>query len=385
MRIFPTFPPRSAADVSPVRTLIFFLALLVFLVTLGPALVFPGVLLLMPAVLLMALTGAGVIAFALCSALCLCYVFFIGGPLLGCCFLLATLPGLFTGAVCLQKEKPFLFSLLATFGALLTGSLLAYAFALYQTEGQLVLHLSARLESFLRESKSTDSILLYGYMGGLLPLSNTIAVPALALPEGANFSIATRFMGSSVVLNPDAREELLRALLFRFETLFLSGVPGQLLSGSILGAVLSQLISRRFLRARGESIDLPGLRQWFIPGGKGRFFILPLGIAWIWMQFFAKPQLFATYTYTSGAYIAFSAFYAACSTVFALQGLALLDWVLHMSGKSRTVRTIFAVVGYVLVRDIAVFAGMADQYMDLRHLRRPPEDENDDYEQEDDF
>lgn len=384
MRIIPPFPLTRASDGQLIKTVAYFLVLAAFLSVVGPTLVYPGVMLLLPAYLLTVLTSAGAFGFALCAAASVIYAVVMGGWLGGACLLLAVIPALLSGAACIEKEKPFLFSLLAGFGALFTGAALALALAMYATGGQLSAVLTARLESLLASGKHTDTILLYGYVSGLLPLTNSIAVPALALPSGSNLSGAVSFMGSSVVLNPEAREELLRALLFRFESGYCREVPGQLLSGAVLGAALLQSLPRRALRRRGVKTDLPALREWFIPAGKGRFVIAPMVISWLLVQCTTGAVSDAAYTYTSGAYILFSAFYAACSRIFALQGLALLDDVLYQGGRSRAARTAFAVAGFVLFGDFASFFGMADQAFDFRHLRRSPEDD-DDYKQEDDF
>lgn len=386
MRIIPSFPPVRFADVQPVRTLTYVLVLAVFLSTLGPLLVYPGVLLLLPACLLTVLVSVGPIGFTLCAALCAIYASWAGGFFGGMCLLLAVIPALVIGATCIAREKPFPFSLVASFGALFIGALLALTLALWASEGHLSAVLAAWLESTLRTSRHTDTLLLYGYMGGFLPLTDAITVPALALPGSAELSGSIRFMGSSVVLNPEAREELLRALLLRFESRYCRDVPGQLISGSILGAALVQVLPRRALRRRGCPIELPALRQCFLPAGLGRFVLVPAVVAFLLMSFTASDMPGeSVYTYTSGAYITFSAFYQACMRLFSLQGLALLDEVLYRSGRSRATRTGFIVVCFVLLGQFASFFGMADQAFDFRHLRKPPEDKNDDDRQEDDF
>ena len=384
MRIIPTFPPESLSQAQPMKTLAYFIAFVLFLCVLGPLLVYPGVVLLLPACLLTVLVSVGLIGFGLCAAACVCYAFLTGGWMPGLCLLIALAPALFAGGFCIRKEIPFTTALLASFGALLTGTLCAILLALLFTEGQLSAVLAERLESWLRTSERTDTLLLYGYISGFLPLTHSISVPALALPAGTGLSIGTRFMGSSVVLHPEAREELLRALVFRFESGYCRDVPGQLLSGSVLGAALLQALPRRALRRRGCPVELPELRQWYIPAGKGRYVIAPMVIAWFLLQCSSGTAL--EMTYTSGAYIMFSAFYAACIRVFSLQGLALLDALLFQGGRSRGARTAFVVAGFVLLVSLAAFFGMADQYFDFRHLRRSPEDDNhDDDEQEDDF
>lgn len=384
MRIIPTFPPESLSQAQPMKTLTYFVALVVFLCVLGPMLVYPSVVLLLPAYLLTVLVSAGPIGFVLCTAACLCYAFLAGGWMPGLCLLLALAPALLAGGFCIRKEIPFMTALLASFGGLFAGVLCALLLALFFTEGRLSAMLAERLEHWLRTSEHADTLLLYGYISGLLPLTDSISVPALALPAGTGMAIGTRFMGSSVVLNPDAREELVRALVFRFESGYCRDVPGQVLSGAVLGAALLQTLPRRALRRRGCSVELPELRQWYIPAGKGRYVIAPMVIAWFLLQCSSGTAL--EMTYTSGAYIMFSAFYAACIRVFSLQGLALLDALLFQGGRSRGARTAFVVAGFVLLGSLAAFFGMADQCFDFRHLRRPPEDDNqDDDEQEDDF
>ena len=386
MRIIPSFPPTRIADVQPVRTLTYVLVLAVFLCVLGPLLVYPGVLLLLPACLLTVLVSVGPIGFTLCAVLCTIYAFGMGGFFGGACLLLAVIPALLVGAACIVREKPFFLSLLACFGALFIGALLALTLALWASEGQLSAVLAAWLESTLRASRHTDTLLLYGYMGGFLPLTDAITVPALALPGSAELSGSVRFLGSSVVLNPEAREELLRALLFRFESRYCRDVPGQLISGSILGTALLQTLPRRALRRHGCPIELPALRQWFLPAGLGRFIVTPMIVAFVLMSFMASGTPGeSVYTYTSGAYITFSAFYQACMRLFSLQGLALLDEVLYQGGRSRAARTGFIAVCFVLLGQFAALFGMADQVFDFRHLRKPPEDKNDDDRQEDDF
>lgn len=366
----------------PVLTAVYFLGLLALWSMLGPIFVFPYPAMLLCVYVLCAGVSAGPIAGALCAVLSVGYAFYLGGAPGALCLCLCLVPALFVGAYCLLKPLPFPLSVALCFGALLLGGLLALCAALALCGGDLSTVLSERLHALLLQSPQTDTLLTYGYVSGLLPLSGDIKIPALAAPSGVTMPGAPTLFGSSILLNPQAREELLRSLLLTFRVVFCRDVPGQLLCGSLLGGVLLQALPRRALRRKGEGIELPPLRTWHVPSGYGRLIVLPALVTGVWFTFSPAGEA-GGFTYTSGAYIAFSALYGAMNLIFALQGLAVLDFMLHRSGKGRSMRTVVAVAAFVLLGSIASLAGLLDQSFDFRHLRKPPE--NFDDKQEDDF
>lgn len=336
-----------------------------FLFVAGPVIyLFPNITLFLPAYMLYVSQRAGYPAGTICVAMLLSYALFFGNLAMLGIIMLAVLPGLVYMFYAFSSDMPFLKSVLYSVLALFLGACAASTLAMALTGGNLVGTITAYYEAILEASPYTDTMLYVAHTRGLIKLTSAIKIPYIP-----------SLFDSGVVITPAARSELMRSLLLQFEQSLTLLLPSQIVTGAIFGGLMGQYLPRHAMRKQGTPCDLPPLRIWHIPAGKGRYIIAPAIIA----------IFYAMMSGSSGALSAYYVLYGGASLIFKIQGLAILAYLCNKNGQSRLLRNVLVALGfmmpdYSLLGFLVVMVGMIDQKFDIRHLRKPPEEHDKDKE-----
>lgn len=188
-----------------------------------------------------------------------------------------------------------------------------------------------------------------------------------------------------IVLSDAARADLLLSTRTLVSAMLRGFIPSLIAGQSLLGGVGCVYISVRFgylaaekrafrnekpdsyiVREDGKkalnfpTLDMLSLSLWHLPRGVG----LKVGIAMI-----------AGYLMQSGASAALAVggiiLYTAASTLYTIQGLALINFMQKAKGTKRIWRVI--VPALLLGLSVLSFVGIFDQITNIRGLRKPPE------------
>lgn len=198
----------------------------------------------------------------------------------------------------------------------------------------------------------------------------------LDLPDSLRDNVLAETI-HGVILNVDAKKDLLLSLHALVEMLLRSIVPTVIVQQSIIGGVGALLLPIRFgtiaeerrteqagspdEKAGFPDLGMPPLSLWFIPRGMGWKVGLAL-IAGAMLQSMAQ----------SGAgVIAGVILYAAASSLFTVQGAALLNFMQKTKGTKRLWRVIVPCL--LLILGVLSYLGIFDQCINIRGLRKPPE------------
>ena len=152
-----------------------------------------------------------------------------------------------------------------------------------------------------------------------------------------------------------------------------------LVSNIILSSVFAVGGARHFawrsgLR-RGEKIDLPkngmpALRNWFIPRQWGAAIgLFAIGIV---------IELIFSYEENPSMNITGTVFFSIFETFYMIQGIAVLNAMHHKRGSGRFARVMIPILLMAILPLVAVLLGVWDQAKDIRGLRGPKKDQEED-------
>lgn len=232
-------------------------------------------------------------------------------------------------------------------------------------EGNIYLFAADSAVSALKDWELGDAMLYELYRTGILSLPDTLAENALE----------QTVLGAA--LAAEARNDLLLSVHSLVESVLKSFVPTLIVQQSILGGVGALLLPIRFgtiacerqafkspdpdARAAFPDLGMPPESLWYIPRGMG----WKVGLALI-----GGAALQSLATGVPGA-IAGVILYAAASSVFTVQGMALLNFMQKSKGTKRFWRVLVPVL--LMAFGILIYLGIFDQLINIRGLRKPPE------------
>lgn len=310
----------------------------------------PFLALLLPAMLTYVAFSAGRVTALACAALGIVLAAVFGGTYLGLGAAMILLPVPICAVYTYEKKMPFWQSVGVCFGLLIASAMGLLLMGNTLCGGDIAGVLRGQLESVLRQSPDLDNILV-----------NLANMGFVRIPEEA-------FWGGQleglIALPGALREELLKQFLFYIESLVRQTMATQILQGSMLGGVLAVYSSRRVAAKRATQMDLAPVtpfHEWHIPHRPGWALMLTALIIGMLSMFSSAPETAAVS----------DLLWAGASLILALQGGALLAFMMRRSGMRAGSRMAVVILLMVLFQFVLVMAGCLDQLSNPRKLRPP--------------
>ena len=211
--------------------------------------------------------------------------------------------------------------------------------------------LAAELTGVIEGSRQGPNILLSAYQYGYARLEGKLAkLPALN-------------MGGNIVMQPEVFRQLLYSIRTTLEATLEALLPELIVYWMAATAVLCSAVPD-WLRSRNAGwSDLPRFEAWYLPRGWG------MAVAALAMGY-ALPYLGA-----AGAAVNFGRMCGAVfCAIYGVQGMAVMWAAAKLTHRSLKGQTAWMVAIMLLFPLAFVIYGAADQLMDMRHLRRAPEE-----------
>lgn len=314
----------------------------VLLPVIGSMLMMPQLLTLLPVALLILLAYVGPVSAVVCAVMLIGLAFSLFGGWAALCMGLLLVPTGVATVVTFEREQPF-------FTAAAAGSV-----ALFASMGAVLGLLSVLAGSDVVSALTEIMRLMleeYSWLGDLL-LGLLMQMGALVLPEGADAAAGIAGIDAAT------RTQMLSSVVLVMDSSLRLEIPMQMATGSIAAGLFGQAILRKGMIKRGAKVEYPILRTWRVPKGWGR--ILGGTLAALYVLSMLLPSSMSTMFYVfSGVF----------NQVFALQGIAAICYLLHDKGKRSFWQVLVFIVGYTLLRSLAVMLGILDQMMDFTHRR----------------
>ena len=321
---------------------------LVLCLVLSPVLVLslavPQILMLLPVVLLWLLGCAGPVSAGGCIAILTGFSFYFLGGWGALSVLLFLAPVLIVSGALVERGSPMFIGAGVSSAAMFISCGLVMGLLTLLAGSDIVTAISGLCrQAFEATGKMGDSLLVMLMELGLI-----------AEPDGLSY------LESSGLLSLDAaaRSDMIDQLILAIDSMLRLEIPMQMSTGSIAAGVIGQAALRKGLRSRGEAVDCPALHTWRIPEGWGRV----LGGTWAILLVFS--MLFAGRV--SSMYYVFT---GVVELLFSLQGIAAVCYLLHERGKGSVLKGIVFVLGFTLLRSMAIVLGIADQAVDITKRR----------------
>lgn len=321
---------------------------LVLCLALSPLLVLslavPQILMVLPVVLLLLLGFVGPVSAGGCVAI----LAVVGFSLLGgwgalsiCLFLI---PVLVVSGMLAERGNGMFISAGMSSAAMFISCGLVMGLLTLLAGSDIVTAISALFrQAFEASGKMGDSVLVM-----LMELGFLSAPDGLSYLEGSGL----------LSLDAQTRSGMLDQLILMVDSMLRLEIPMQMSTGSITVGVIGQAALRKGLRRRGEAVDCPALHTWRIPAGWGRV----LGSTWALLL--VCSMLFSGRT--SSMYYVFT---GVVELLFSLQGIAAACYLLHERGKGFAIKALVFVLGFTMLRSMAVVLGIADQAVDITKRR----------------
>ncbi len=282
-------------------------------------------------------------------------------PILGC------FAAVILGRLSFKQAAPLLI------GVHVAGLAAAYLLLQRWTGGDLYTAAGDAVAAWLGNWELGDTMLYQFYATGMIALPEQLEEAMLVSKE------------EMLVLSDAARTDLLLSVRTLVSATLAGFIPSLIAGQSLLGGLGCMYVPIRFgyiaaekrafreekpdsyiLREDGKKIlnfptlGMPPLSLWHMPRGVG----LKVGLA-----------MAAGYFMQSGASAAMAIggiiLYTAASTLYVIQGLALINFMQKAKGTKRIWRIL--IPGLLLGLSVLPFVGVFDQITNIRGLRKPPE------------
>ena len=301
---------------------------------------------------------AGLVPMAACALMAPAAAWLLSGealaPLLCALYLM---PYAVLHAVCFSRRIPF-WQTAGAHVALLAGCQTAVLLILRPyLEGNLFSGGAEFLVQQISASPYGDQILMQLYQSRLLSVPEEMVTGVRALME-AIFTAPGALM-------PSVRTELLNGLRTLLENTLYTFLPATVVNNAILAGVFG--VAFPIVSARKRKIPVPEMAPfaaWHLSRSTGlKVFLLGLGNL--------LPALFPN----PGMLLAGNMMWAAFSTTFIIQGAALLDFFQTRGGNRPVMRRLWPCLLYLLLPMLLMILGIADQFLNIRGLRKPKDRE----------
>lgn len=269
------------------------------------------------------------------------------------------LPFLALNVFCFSKKIPFWRSAAFHIGLNVVCQTVVIMLLRQKAGGDLFGGGAAFLTNALGNSPYGDSVLIQLYQFGLLSVPKEMLTGWRPLLE----SLMASFAASPLL--PSVRTELINGLRTLLEMELYSFIPSTLVTGSILTGVLGVALPVALARRDGIStVDMPPLSAWHLSRSVGwKVGLLGLGNL--------MPYLIPNV----GMVLAGNMMWAACITLFMIQGAAFFDFIQKRQNVGRFFRRLWISLIYLLLPTLFLILGVMDQIVNIRGLRNRPDRE----------
>ncbi len=304
--------------------------------------------------------AGGMISIAACAIMAPAAAWLLfGGTLVPLLLGLYLLPYAVVHAVCFTRKVPFWHAAGVQVAILAVSQTAILVLLRPYLGGNLFSGGAEFLVQQIASSPYGDQILMQLYQTRLLDIPEELLTGARALMEVIISSIMPG------ALTPSIRTELLNGLRTLLENALYSFLPATLINNAILAGVFGMAFPIAW--ARKKKIPVPEMAPfatWHLGRSTGLKVML-LGLGNILPALFPNP----------GMLLAGNMMWAAFSTIFIIQGAALMEFFQTRSGSRPLLRRLWPCVIYLLVPTLLMVLGIADQFMNIRGLRKPKDRE----------
>lgn len=270
----------------------------------------------------------------------------------GLWFLVYLLPLALAFLACLEIRLPFFRSAAVLFMTFVISIVVLYAILQRQAGGSMFQVVTKAAIDSLDGMASRDSILYALWKSGFL--SHGLGDNAQVFISRAN---------GSWTFKPEVISEFNKQLSFRLEGLMAAFLPGLLSSYAITvslpGAAFALKVANRYQTA--SRLGMPPFSLWYIPKSAGKLMLV-----------LALGYLLASVTQSLLLRVAGQLMYNVFFSLYAIQGLANVNFNLKKRGTKPIVRFLLLLLLYAILPPAALIIGIYDQAVDPRKLRTQP-------------
>lgn len=282
------------------------------------------------------------------------------GALIGCIYLA---PVCVAFVIVLTLRLPFVRAAALTAAALFASQLALYLMLQGMTGGDMYAAAGEAVSRYVAGMEECDMLLITLYQSGLIGAASELSGDMLIETIGG------------YALTDIARADFLLSLSNVVKNLLSSLAPSALVSQSVytgvgavaLGVRLGGIGRQReaFRKEGGEAekfpdLGMPPLAKWHLPRGWG----LKVGVL-------ASGYLLMALSRDTAISLAGTLMYAAFSSVYAVQGIAFVNFLQHKRDSKFAWRVTAPILLFLLVPQALVILGVIDQFSGARGLRPP--------------
>ncbi len=219
----------------------------------------------------------------------------------------------------------------------------------------------------LENSVSLKDTLLRGTAGIVSNLQNMLRSNGDTPPEWMSAFVSN--VSTSLFSEP-LRNELLNGLRRLMQTTLYSFIPSAIVNTSLLMGTFGVAFPATALRRKKQPvITLMPFSAWHLSKGAG-WKVMLLGFGYMLPILFTNPNTIMSGSFNPWLLLAGNMMSAAFSTVFTIQGAALIDFFQLRTGKNSSLRRVWICLLYVAFPQLLLLMGIADQFINIRGLRK---------------
>lgn len=314
----------------------------------------PMLAMLAPALLPYVALRAGRLPAMVCAAVCVAVCGAAMGPYAALAVTIVLVPAAAFAIYSYERKLPFWQSVIVCVTLLLAGGTLVLWLLNALNSGDMVAALRALLDTLVQNAPAPETDATLKWLAGM----GLVRMPESALPA---------VQAGAAALDEPIRQELIKQFLFSSERLLRQALPNRLLQGAIFGGVLCVAWPRRVAARYATEMEhapMPPFHEWFVPTRLFRPVALAI-IAAALLMFLAGTQEMISLV---------SVLWGGGSAVISLQGGALLAFLMRKNGVRAPLRMAAVAALLYLLQYALLLLGFADQFLDPRMLRVPPQD-----------
>ena len=190
-------------------------------------------------------------------------------------------------------------------------------------------------------------------------------------------SVPEEMIAGAGTLTPAIRAELINSLRTLLKDSLYVLLPTMIINNAILTGVFGMafpVVSAR--RQKIPVMEMPPFAAWHLSRSAGfKVLLLGLGNLLLVPMFQGPGASLAGNISNPGIGLAGTMMGAAFSTIFIIQGAALMEFFQTRAGTKSPIRWLWPCVIYLLFRPLLMILGIADQFLNIRGLRKPKDRE----------
>jgi hypothetical protein len=304
-------------------------------------------LVLFPALLLVMAASGGILPVMLSALLMLFGALRVYG-IDGLWLSLYLLPPVAAFLACLEIRLPFFKMAGIVLAASILSIITLFVIFQYRSGGDLYGSLAGSALKGLEGMPGRDSFLYSLWRAGFISHSQEAGAQVF------------QTLGDGWTFKPEILAEFIKQLRSRIISLTSSLMPGLLTTFTISLSALGTgfAITLGLMRASCPDLGMPPFSRWHLPRTVGRR-----------MWVLAAGYLLAAFSNSMVLQVAGQMMYNVFFALFAIQGLAIVDFKLKARGRKPAIRLILLLLLYFLLSPAALLIGIFDQSIDSRKLR----------------